>query len=170
MDLVKNDFERTTDTVKYYDEKIQSSDDGYRRLSCPISITIKRIRILIDMSITRLRNIVLFSAGGTNVSVAQSIIASKISLKLLTNAYHEQIRSMLQPYIKDKESFRNIEGQEDKTTLLRFLIRENRNFARSSVPILKCLEVHMSSQVYVFCLNIYIHIHISTHACTYVYI
>ena len=65
----------------------------------------------------------------------------------LVKEYHTNIRRMLDPYVSSAEVFKSIEGQGDKTSVVKFLIKENHILNSAIVPPLRCMNITLPKQL-----------------------
>ena len=147
---VGNDLKRAEDGVKHYAEDWNAAVTT-KSLMVPISVIIERIRVLVDYSVVQLRNFILFSAGPTKSNtnhfsieesnVSNNMAGSKNILTELVREYHCSIMKMLDPFISSVDTFRSIEGQGDKTNIVKFLIKENHLFNTTIEPPLRCMNI-----------------------------
>ena len=54
---------------------------------------------------------------------------------------------MLDPYVSSAEVFKSIEGQGDKTSVVKFLIKENHILNSAIVPPLRCMNITLPKQL-----------------------
>ena len=149
---VHNDLLRAEEGVKHYAEDGESAIRKTKQMA-PISVIIERIRVLVDYAIVQLRNFILFSAGPVRSSkthfsveegnVSSNMAGNKTLVIELVREYHVRIKEMLDRFISDVEVFRSIDGQNDKTCVVKFLIKENHIFNSAVVPLLRCMDVNL---------------------------
>ena len=105
--------------------------------------------MLIDNSAIQFRHFILFSSYPDSNTIDKNISELKIFLTSLVKEYIKQINLKLAPFISSKSSFQNIEGQNDKTILVKFLIKENRKLETLLLPIFKIIDLTLPSSVLV---------------------
>ena len=83
------------------------------------------------------------SVEESNVSV--NLEETRVALRHLAKKYHSQISTLLDPYVGSNEAFRALNGQAEKTAIVKFLIRENHRLDSTISPPMRCLGLNTES-------------------------